>query len=257
LEALNLLFEKDPATAFEQAARMFEELKAKGDLEGMMAIIRVVGPQARRCWYVRVLEDMIETAAPLAREAGKWEMLGDLYMQRAVPLDGLYFGGDNEQGRSLHYGALAEEAYQRVGKQPAEGQPNYKQQLQDLMASFTERLQKEKRGAALLAILRADWEGQEGEAVALAERLLQELRQDPDGYRDLPSLSTVMNTVRLRGGERLIPGLRTICRPREMPVNYLQVLANACIYAWGGRDDVFRQCYNWVWDQCAPFDYFP
>lgn len=35
LDALNQLFQKDPATAFEKSWKMFQEPRKKGDLEGM------------------------------------------------------------------------------------------------------------------------------------------------------------------------------------------------------------------------------
>jgi hypothetical protein len=69
LDDLRQLLEKDPASGFEQAARIFEELKAKGDLDGMRAIIDVVAPQAQTL-CVRPLEAMYASAIKAAEGAG-------------------------------------------------------------------------------------------------------------------------------------------------------------------------------------------
>jgi len=46
------MLRKDPATAFWKSWKLFQEPRKKGNLDGMMEIIRVVGSEVR--WYLHV-----------------------------------------------------------------------------------------------------------------------------------------------------------------------------------------------------------
>ncbi|NCQ35876.1 hypothetical protein GW813_12570, partial [bacterium] len=60
LADLKQLFKDDPATAFEKAWKLFQEPRKKGDLDGMMGIIRVVTDMSVRCKYAKVLDEMAD-----------------------------------------------------------------------------------------------------------------------------------------------------------------------------------------------------
>ena len=257
LRDLQALFESDPAAAFETAARLFEDPKAQGDLDGMMALVRVVAPEAKRCLYAKVLDDMIDAAVPLARDAGRWETLGELCLARAETCFELatHFplaSPLSDMDRACYFGVQAADAYERAGK------------LTDEMAQWAEwarRYRKDAEGRpqlpldagepdpykeGILASARFQTEGRDAEAVAAVAEVLARLARDPrPGAADY-ALTLTGGALRLRGGERLVPLARAAW---QLGCSAYGPVVAACGAAWSGRDDAFRDLFYWLWAQ--------
>ena len=265
LADLRQLFRTDPATAFEEAARRFEAPKAAGDLDGMMAIIRVVAPEAARCYYVRVLDDMSDAAAPVAREGGNWATLGELLWSGA---QAWYACRDGIEWKCLLWSHLrafaltveAAAAYERAGAVP-EAVAALLPQAQASLDAW----QPNGEGYAWLArygdyrnalfdIGTADNEGRDSEAVALALGVLQRLAEETDSARVAGVLAQVAPLTGLRGGEVLIPHVRRLYRPEywtEWWGGARSVWAG-CALGWSGRDDVLLDTFYWAFGQHDP-----
>jgi len=109
-------FNTEPVAAFETAAKLSDKPKREKDLAWLRAVLAVTDEEPNRLKCHHVAEDMIDAVLPVAAAAGNWEALGGLYLARAR-LAGTTAGAMAIQGylRSLHFLALAEEAYGKAG----------------------------------------------------------------------------------------------------------------------------------------------
>jgi len=224
LADLKQLFKDDPATAFEKAWKLFQEPRKKGDLDGMMGIIRVVEGNARQLRYPRVLEDMLDAALSIAQPAGRWADLGDLYTWRAGMAASLPVGTFC-WGRSAHFVALAGEAYLKAGKKP-EPLLSY---LQDQTKSADPRwVSQDKQARSQLlspsqlrlaeALEKAAEQASDAEALALMGEMLRQAGQEADDWCRLHLMYRVAAHLWVRGSERLLPLFRHLVESGREPM---------------------------------------
>jgi len=259
---LEQLFEVDPAQGFVEAQRMFEEPKASGDLDGMMEIIRLVDEGAGACQYVAVADGLAEAAIPFARDAGRWELLGDLFTMRAERVWHLGLssrpGAIKRAPRAAYYVGLAAAAYARAGAEP-ERFLSLQQQIeadapdlserQTIARAWRARYLPHKYQALVDDIEHAVSEGRDETALSLMRSTLQELSIESDPAHSQNVLNCIAETLWIRGGEDLVPVLRRLAETRDWPEAYrrnmLWYIMAGCFYAWSGRDDAFYDTFYW------------
>jgi len=207
----------------------------------------------------------IEAAASTAREAGRWETLGELYAIGAEAHAAIWasWRGPNDDGfRLLQFTDLAREALERAGKAPRRLQPLIND-VEELRAHLSQipsywspeaclRQNAPTYADDLAALWAAQYEGRDADDLGLASSLLQHLRPDTDPDQSNCALMTIARCVRLPGGERLIRGVCSAWRRGGNP-SYagavLAALAASCTSAWSGRNDVLREGYYWPLNQ--------
>lgn len=263
LAGLNELFRKDPASAFEESWRLFQEPMGRGDLDGMMAIVRVVKPEAIRCLYGRALDAMLDAVIPAARDSGKWEILGEAFEARAdlnlqlrlrvASWDYMALG----MHRFDHCLLQALEAYARAGKIPdALKDDVIVTGVRDSQAAFD----RNQPGEAWYPAYRAYVDGDHAQAVRLGLELLAKARDDPWGVARYEAMRAAAPLVEVPGGEAVLQAERALWDPSPDTVGDGQALAFLCAYctrAWSGRDDVYRDCFYWILGQFDPLVFGP
>ncbi|PIY43019.1 MAG: hypothetical protein COZ06_23780, partial [Armatimonadetes bacterium CG_4_10_14_3_um_filter_66_18] len=235
------------------AWKLFQEPRKKGDLDGMMGIIRVVEGNARQLRYPRVLEDMLDAALSIAQPAGRWADLGDLYTWRAGMAASLPVGTFC-WGRSAHFVALAGEAYLKAGKKP-EPLLSY---LQDQTKSADPRwVSQDKQARSQLlspsqlrlaeALEKAAEQASDAEALALMGEMLRQAGQEADDWCRLHLMYRVAAHLWVRGSERLLPLFRHLVESGREPMGWTTAieLLSGCAAGWSGRNDAFREAVYW------------
>lgn len=261
LEALKQLFEKDPATAFEKSWRMFQDPMKKGDLEGMMGIIRVVGPASRSHFCVNPLDDMIDSAVPLAQNSGQWETLGHLCLERAETARMLKEDCGVLRPAALriaHFGSLAREAFAKMG-----AVPQRLRYIENVITTYEEMAKWANTAAGenyelgqvgplhwplVKDIAQAVGEGHDREALTLVENLLRQVATEQDDRIFQAVLWRIGWLLWLRGAERIISPLRRLVDARGDRYggsSFVNGIATGCAVAWTGRDDVYRRTFYW------------
>ena len=256
LESLKQQFQKYPARAFQSAARMFRDPQRKGDLDGMMAIIRIVGPASRHRHYMATAEEMIEAAIPVAQQTARWTTLGDLHMERAELLHGR---GALINLRYIHSWQAGRDAYLKAGALPARcaGHEWRVQEFSALHAGWDspeESAKRQERGtygrhfSQVVAIERAIARRRDSEAVGLAHQLVSEVAREDDPTLCTDALCVAASAVWLRGGDRLLQAVMQVVESRRISSeNVGWAIFGASTWAWTGRDDLFRgACYWWL-----------
>lgn len=276
IPSLKSLFQTDPGTAFVQAGKMFMKPMRKHDLNGMMEIIRVVAPEARRCLYDRVLDDMIDAAVPVALQTGQWQTVGDLYNERYETCGAMQCFGTSwpcgYSNRQAYAGILARQAYERTGKVPTSLQDIriepwpfqqwHKSKGEDWQQSGGSNpawVQKDlpDYAEALFAIDKAQAEARDRDAIAYTAKFLQLLaqRSDPskDGDKMDTALGCVSQIVRLRGGDQLINALCAVWPPDQAVTRWnLERFSTSLTLGWSGRNDAYRDGYYRIWKVLDP-----
>ncbi len=265
IEQLQQLFETDPATAFEEAGRMFQEPMQRGDLGAMMSIVRALAPQACEYYYALPFDDMADAARQVATEAGDWSALGEVHLLSAwvhSVLHGLVTGGHQDARRAVYHAERAKAAYAKAGEENP-GADEIAQQVQGyaelagwvtgavdrLPAAWEERV---------MAVQEADRGGNDAEAVEGMGALLREALQDPNvPANQVASLLTLSaSAVRLRTGSRLLPLMRELIEQRfpdgNVGYEFHAQYSDSCIKAWSGRHDAFYREYYWCMDTFDP-----
>ena len=269
VEDLKQLFETDPGEGFLAAARMFEQPKTNGDLDGMMEIIQVVGEASGRCHYPWPRQNMRAAAARVAEELGKWEMAGRLYAaaagDRTNPLAGVFLASpapsDRCQWRWLWLRAarlmrLAEAAYAKAGKDNPQHERlmEIEKKLPALEAS-AEKWRSEMVGPRYAlridTIERAAGEGLDAEAISSVQHLIQDVSREPDDSLWNAAVRYAMYMIPVQGGDRLLPVFRGAITEggragRTVSQSLFIYMMQLCAMTWPGRDDAFRDAFYWA-----------
>jgi len=269
VEDLKQLFETDPGEGFLAAARMFEQPKTNGDLDGMMEIIQVVGEASGRCHYPWPRQNMRAAAARVAEELGKWEMAGRLYAaaagDRTNPLAGVFLASpapsDRCQWRWLWLRAarlmrLAEAAYAKAGKDNPQHERlmEIEKKLPALEAS-AEKWRSEMVGPRYAlridTIERAAGEGLDAEAISSVQHLIQDVSREPDDSLWNVAVRYAMYMIPVQGGDRLLPVFRGAITEggragRTVSQSLFIYMMQLCAMTWPGRDDAFRDAFYWA-----------
>lgn len=285
LAALRDLFQQDPATGFEEAARMFEAPEAAGDLEGMMKIVRVVAEQAQRCGYWAVLDDMAQATTKLARERGDWSLLAEVYTSWLVALTHSQAGGWCPRyihGRCYTLAHRAQEASDKAGteldpfvrtwwlewEQAIRAAGRTPGRFDTGEMAEVERVKAEESGLGGITDLPAELSAPERivaareamrdlrdvDAVSLVCQLYDEVQQrpklptSPSGYLAAYCCPFML----LQRGEQVAVRLHEYVSGPPARLGAftsgwsLRDLVTCSTLAWGGRDDVFLALLRWA-----------
>ena len=262
LKALEQLYRKDPARAFEEAARLFQEPKQKGDLDGMVAIADAVAPWARTCASPGALDDMADAALPVARARGDWAAVGALWRARAMGARVDTVDGLPAQRRFAYAVAEAVKAYERAGRQPEDVRALV-QRVDEYRVSDHVALLRQfwaddshvwgaRFDGAMDAIATAIGEFRDAEGVDRMEAVLRRAAQVDDLAVRGAVVRQIAEQVSVRGGVRLLPALRiAIASLRANDTWFIRAVVRlycAAARAWDGRNDAFRatvlECYE-------------
>jgi tetratricopeptide (TPR) repeat protein len=228
------LFAEDPAKAFAQARQRFKELQGKGDLEGLMGLLRVATAPALpdaaaqpEYFYQPLLEDLIDSALPLAQQAGQWAVLGELHTLRAYFAWKLACGGCwPAEVRFVKSMAAAEQAWARAGKQTPQflalRDPFTRRQRQqparlDQRAKWREEKLGPKFTPLIQALEEAVGQSQDAAAVGLMPGVLQELSTETDPEVYCYTAHCLAALLWLRGTEKVLPAFRQLVDQKGDP----------------------------------------
>jgi len=264
LAALDQLLQRDPAAGFQEAWRMFQGPARNGDLDGMVAITRLVAPQAGLCQYSHVHYNMLDVAVPAAQAAGRWDTLGELFLQRAgpqPPVHEILF-----EWRGIYFTVKAADAYAKSGTMP-EG-------LEAAAAQAREWMKEDRRAAmcafygflqgspgyyvdTVCAAWQAYGEGRDGEAIQLVEQMIARMAGGADPSLDDAQVNRMLmvaaDLVAARGGEVLVPLIRAALTPDAARRNAaLSLMARGCALGWDGRGGALRAAAQWALGELDP-----
>jgi len=265
IEELQQLFETDPATAFEEAWRMFQEPMQNDDLEGMYGIIGVVAPHAGRCCYAAVIDEMIDAALPLAEAGGRWEVVGNLCAARAG-ISGTVHALYGRSARTAHFARRALEALTKAGAEQSriEWLRNLSEthDLGEIMSQREElraRMCGPNYGPIAVALDTAVSVGDDARALSLMREILGRASQEPPQAEGTErggpfwgrGVEAVAEYLWLRETQGLVLQIRSLVEMRpdsQLGTNPARSrLAMGCQMAWGGRHDVFCETFHWCW----------
>ncbi len=267
-------FDQNASVGYERAIVLFDQAAKRGDVDGMMAVLRVPMSLLARLdtdgklriettLYCRPLDTMAAAAAAAAEGAGRWELLGEARtMQGTIaatwgtiyPFPGL--------PRVYSYMRAADEAFARAGAQSApmlvalrawlEGRGSTEEALQrDWEGRVTKLGELGELGSIVDAMMRAAFVLSDSEAVAIHGELVERLRteQSEESYASCGSYAAWMLAV--PGTEAMIPVLRQVVDERGDSAaqgTWAMVstsLGGACWNLWFGRDDIYRETGYW------------
>ena len=240
-----------------------------------MALARIAGAWAERCWYVETLEDMVASAAPIARDTGRWALLGDLYALQARALQSdepfIHFPpGSVKALRFIHAARLAEEAYGKAGGAPPEFAPLVQAAAAVEASPTADAATREQQAAAtygptyaplIQAVEEAVAQGDDPQALQVAGAVLSQARADVASAAGnepnpphLMALRYLSQLLWIRGGDQLLPALRWFVEeglPKlTLPWYFnMDALVQGCGSGWGGGPDVFYDTFWWCYDQ--------
>ncbi|MEA3401004.1 MAG: CHAT domain-containing protein [Armatimonadota bacterium] len=265
LAELEQLFETDPAQAFVEAERMFEEPEADGDLDEMMDIIRLVADRSKHCFYYAVVEDMFDAAIPLAEAKGHWAALGELYTSRGrLLISATYYPSGMDALpiylRSARFADLATAAFEKAGES-SEDLSQLKWELNDYVdpehraEQLAKRLElREQRFAAefvplLTAVDSAIAEARDDDALDHMEEIVDLFEADPLLRGSDHLMAEVRGRLWLRGSERFLPALRQIVdtptAEGQRRWKMYEALLDGCWILWSGLDDDAYRTQYW------------
>jgi len=267
---LKQLFKDDPATAFEKAWKLFQEPRKKGDLEGMMRIVRVVAPESIRCRYIGVIERMCDAAGKAASAVGKWLEQGEVDYHRANTCmkSGCVSATDYFLLDLPRIRYLAEEAsrcYQKAGVDS----PAVQTLLQDIQAraelernswfptGFPPRFAQtsQKHQEALNAAGEAKRTGRDADCLSILVSLMRDALADTTLTTDQVELLTFTccHFLWLTDGQTLLPLLHAlVVRAAGLGADEMfDEYPRCCWQAWRGGNDPFYQELYWCLGQVA------
>ena len=196
LQELQELFQRDPLAAYDRAARMFEERRKRGDLDGMMAILRVVADWEDAYGNVPAFDRMTAAAAVVAERDGRWRELGEIWYRRA--LLAMDVGGDTQgqplghpadgTARALYFAEQALAAYEKAGMPPPDTTAYVKARYRDYKGLPTSV--EVADGPSDLRLLLRDWKERwqkhsNQESFFLARRTWHDIPKLPGEHRRL------------------------------------------------------------------------
>jgi len=252
LDDLKALFERDPATGFVEAQRLFEGPRRAGDLAGMMAILTVVTDWSERCSYAAPCLTLAEAALPVATARGDWAAVGNIRWAQ------LYVGLPVQEGwlRGEVILQRATEAYARAGKE----RPDFERWKAEVAPVAAQARDSKADWVAMFATFPA-------EIRALADSLVEAVENAEDSRASdlmMDLVGAVSDApLSLRGriamlvcgrmwlprSERLLPELRrwVVDAEKEAPGEWARMLDGVmqCSLAWSGRRDACWDTYNW------------
>jgi len=275
IEELQQLFDTDPATAFEEAWRVFQAEQADEDLDGMAALLRCVAPQASRYLYARVLDDMVDALAASARASGKWELVAEAYGARREinhllanyfewPMGYAGHGGRDawdfvrraealEKAGQLDEAAAAQAAHFREDIE--RGNASCRPAVPPAQPSHMENYTGPRYYPRVWSVVEAYNEARDADAVAQSLALIGDLHDPENPWHAGNALGQIAPVISLRGGQAVLPRVQAMWRPGggewSQASWQLANIAIACAEAWSGRDDVYRDGYYWAMRQVA------
>jgi hypothetical protein len=267
LEGLRQLFATDPVAGFEKAQELFEEPRAKGDLDGAMSLFRVVRGWVGGGWQRwAVADDMAAPTEALARARGDFGAVAELLATRvhcaAMVPGGLsypYWGAGQHFIRVFQAQA---EARQKAGLAPTTSpyQALYDSRVAladaDPAAHWVEYYRVDTGLLETIrTIERATADERYDDALTGVKRLMSDVERNfgaatnTSAEADYVQLTGYIGQhISMPGGEAIVAPFRALV-DRHGDLNCggmtLESAMEACVWRWTGRDDVYRDTFYW------------